>query len=800
MTTSHLIGYKHCVKDIPFEPNRDEPKVFESIFFPSIALVVWFIAKRSSPLGVLFVLMLGGYFSCRICSAYEHAQAIKDNEQKKNLIEYLKSQCFYALSKFLVHYHPDWYPPPINKRIAAATATYATFIRELYRAHGSTPTDEPDHVLIHWFGTYQGIFPTGWNYERAYKFTQHIFEVLEMLWLSSLLTIEENREHETLLTALFNAQSDAEKDKILEKLPPHITEKFDRAFDVLYSSKENTILSHEIEQIDARLTTLIPDYIAKTKTVIGTPPEGLPVAYESLESRYRHSFLIGRSGAGKSTVITNLVAQDIHRGYGVIVMSPDEDLMRRIVPYIPEHRLDDVIYFDPTDTTLPMIGFNPFYFEPPDNPRDYQLLKSRKAGETYTILERTLGLSTQEGMQTLLNNAMHALIGRPTASINELRRLLDPKERALHREVANDPDVDDYTREYWETYASEGANALVYRNLTRRMANLLRPPLFDIFSTHSLSFHREINERARIVLLDLSNFPRDSMEAKITSQLMIATVQQTILRRDKIRKEDYIPYFMYIDEFQNFADTNEKSIGDMAEQLRKYSFGLTLTSLVASDLSGRLFDTIIGVMSTFICLSMSAKDARRFADEMSLKHSGNGEFSYESLQKLRVGQAFVKTPPLDTAVFVQMPREPVGNLPKGTITLQQLKNRSKANFGAIGRHQESAAVDREPENEHVAEPPDIPLATQLPRREPPKKTPSQPPRSKTPHKTPADESPSVDPKTQPEREADLFDTPQAPEPQTENIPLKKEPPRPPAKRKRRNRFDEDAGNPEIEVC
>jgi hypothetical protein len=373
------------------------------------------------------------------------------------------------------------------------------------------------------------------------------------------------------------------------------------------------------------------------------------------------------------------------------------------------------------------------------------LLKSRKAGETYTILERTLGLSTQEGMQTLLNNAMHALIGRPTASINELRRLLDPKERVLHREVAHDPDIDDYTREYWETYAAEGANALVYRNLTRRMANLLRPPLFDIFSTHSLSFHREINERARIILLDLSNFPRDSMEAKITAQLMIATVQQTILRRDKIPKEHHIPYFMYIDEFQNFADTNEKSIGDMAEQLRKYSFGLTLTSLVASDLSSRLFDTIMGVMSTFICLSMSAKDARRFADEMSLKHSDNGEFSYESLQKLKIGQTFVKTPPLDTAVFVQMPREPIGNLPKGSITLQQLKNRSKANFGAIGRHQESAAVDRETANEHVEEP----------------------------------------------------DTPPTPKPPQNTTP-KKEPHSPPTRRKR-NRFDDDAREPEIEV-
>jgi len=256
---------------------------------------------------------------------------------------------------------------------------------------------------------------------------------------------------------------------------------------------------------------------------------------------------------------------------------------------------------------------------------------------------------------------------------------------------------------------------------------------------------------------------------------------------------------MYIDEFQNFADTNEKSIGDMAEQLRKYSFGLTLTSLVASDLSSRLFDTIIGVMSTFICLSMSAKDARRFADEMSLKHSSNCEFSYESLQKLQVGQAFVKTPPLDAAVFVQMPREPIGNLPKGTITLQQLKNRSKANFGAIVKSSETTFEDPETENDLVHEPPYTPPAPEPPpRREQPKQTSPQPPKPKTPNQTPVSDSPTIDPKTQPEREAELFDIPPAPEPQAPSEPPKKETPRP-AKRKKRNRFDEDEGSPEIEV-
>jgi hypothetical protein len=365
--------------------------------------------------------------------------------------------------------------------------------------------------------------------------------------------------------------------------------------------------------------------------VIGAPPEGLPVFYDSLESRYRHTFLIGSSGSGKSPTITNLVAQDIHKGYGVIVMSPDANLMHRIAPYIPEHRLDDVIYIDPGDGILPIIGFNPLYFDAPSDPRDADRLKRWKAAENYAVLMRTLNIDT-EPTKNLLNHTMYALTGRPNTTLNDIRRLIDPKERALHTEIANDPRVDNITREFWRDYATEGANTMVYRNLSSRIVPLLRPPLFDIFSTQSFSFHRELNEHARIVLIDLSNMgSRDSLEAKIASQLLIATIHQTMLRRDKMKEADYIPYFMYIDEFQQYADTNENSISAMAEQIRKYHFGLTLTSLVVSDLSTALFDKIIGVMSTFICLTVSAKDAQRFADEMSIKHptrdSYNGVFS-----------------------------------------------------------------------------------------------------------------------------------------------------------------------------
>src|SRR5439155_24950487 len=118
------------------------------------------------------------------------------------------------------------------------------------------------------------------------------------------------------------------------------------------------------------------------------------------------------------------------------------NLMHRIIPYIPEHRLDDVIYIDPGDTTFPIIGFNPLFFDAPSDSRDYDRLKRWKAAENYAVLMRTLNIDTEPTKQ-LLNHTMTALTGRPNTTLNDLRRLIDPKARALHTEIANDSRVDD---------------------------------------------------------------------------------------------------------------------------------------------------------------------------------------------------------------------------------------------------------------------------------------------------------------------------------------------------------------------
>src|SRR5205823_9144827 len=142
-------------------------------------------------------------------------------------------------------------------------------------------------------------------------------------------------------------------------LPPALRDKIPHIVEQLYSPHDHgSTPEQEIERIRERLTALIPAYIAQIRTVIGTASDGLPVIYRN-DERFQHSYIIGKTGSGKSTLLRNLITQDIHHGYGVIVLSPENGLFQELLPYIPESRKNDLIYFDPTDIQPPIIGFNP---------------------------------------------------------------------------------------------------------------------------------------------------------------------------------------------------------------------------------------------------------------------------------------------------------------------------------------------------------------------------------------------------------------------------------------------------------
>ena len=145
----------------------------------------------------------------------------------------------------------------------------------------------------------------------------------------------------------------------------------------------------------------------------------------SPSDRQRHTYAIGKTGAGKSTMLAQLIINDLIEERGVIVISPERGLFDTLLAHLPhlagEDLPDRLLYFDPSDNTNAIVGFNPFHFEAPDDPQEKQQLITQQAGETYTILTHALG-DLGVKMSTLMQNCIYALLQRPNSTLETLEK------------------------------------------------------------------------------------------------------------------------------------------------------------------------------------------------------------------------------------------------------------------------------------------------------------------------------------------------------------------------------------------
>jgi hypothetical protein len=152
------------------------------------------------------------------------------------------------------------------------------------------------------------------------------------------------------------------------------------------------------------------------------------------------SGVVGKTGSGKSTLVKNLILQDIDRQVGVGVISHEHDFFHnRLLPAFPQHRSRDLIYFDPSDLREPIIAVNPFRLEPGE---DLHL----KAGELYTIFSRAMGGELGVRMKTLFLHAVYPLLETLGSTVQDFARLLDPEQDAFRQRVLRTPNLDEQTR------------------------------------------------------------------------------------------------------------------------------------------------------------------------------------------------------------------------------------------------------------------------------------------------------------------------------------------------------------------
>jgi hypothetical protein len=336
---------------------------------------------------------------------------------------------------------------------------------------------------------------------------------------------------------------------------------------------------------------------------IGTDDAGAPITISS-SLRSRHLHLIGKTGTGKTTLLKALIRNDIRSGNGCAFIDPHGDAALDVLGYIPDARLADVLYFDPTSPTAP--SFNPLAlpFDPPKLTTD--LVASFKL---------FFGDSWGYRMEQLLTYCLLTLItDKEPHTLADLRRLLlyDQYRDTIVARIEHAS-----IRDFWE-YEYEAASSSSPA-ITNKLSQFLMPlsPLERVFSNphNDLDFPAILNG-GKFLIANLSKGQIGADPARLVGGFLATGIQQAALARASIPEAERRDFFFYVDEFQNYA---VGSFATILTEARKYRLCLTLAHQSFAQLPPELYAALKNV-STTVAFNVSAEDAARLTREMCAYH------------------------------------------------------------------------------------------------------------------------------------------------------------------------------------
>ena len=298
--------------------------------------------------------------------------------------------------------------------------------------------------------------------------------------------------------------------------------------------------------------------------------------------RFKHQYVLGKTGSGKSVLLRGQIANDIEAGRGVVIITPELGLLNDALSFVPPEREQDVVFFDPGSAQSPLVGFNPFAGKP-----EREALTLR-AGELEIILIRALG-DLGVKMRPIFTNTVYALL-QIEGTFSDIPRLLDPDDNSFRQSVI--PLLDERTADFFKKYDGSRYYREAYEPVINRLDPLLRVPLSETLGRDTLNFPDLLNNTSSIVLCNLSGLR--GFQAEVTGQLLLATFQQTFFQRDKQKEADRLPYFFYMDEFQTYATSNEASLKDFLQRARKYKVGICMANQNIKDIPSTLVSSIFG--------------------------------------------------------------------------------------------------------------------------------------------------------------------------------------------------------------
>jgi DNA helicase HerA-like ATPase len=322
--------------------------------------------------------------------------------------------------------------------------------------------------------------------------------------------------------------------------------------------------------------------------------------------RRAHMYIIGKTGTGKSTLLETLIRQDIENGEGLALLDPHGDLVEKVLRTAPEKRKADLIYFNVPDRGNPL-GFNPLESVAPEK-------RSLAAAGLLDAFKKIWSDSWGPRLEHILRNAFLVLLDQPEATLADVLRLL--ADHAFRREASSrvyNAQVRDFWLREYENYPLR-LRAEAIAPIQNKVGAFLTDPLLNRILTQTKSTFdlRHVMDEGKILLVNLAKGKIGADASALLGALLVTKIGLAGLSRADTPEESRRDFYLYMDEFQNFATL---SLANMLSELRKYRTNMILSHQFQGQLDPNVRDAILGNVGTIISFRLGLTDAEMLAGE-----------------------------------------------------------------------------------------------------------------------------------------------------------------------------------------
>ncbi|MFZ4500081.1 MAG: type IV secretory system conjugative DNA transfer family protein [Minisyncoccia bacterium] len=390
-----------------------------------------------------------------------------------------------------------------------------------------------------------------------------------------------------------------------------------------------------------------------TNTYRGTTTD----IFLSKEDRVRHCYVVGQTGTGKTTILKNMVIQDIKNGNGVCFIDPHGSDLQDILANIPPERLDDVIYFDPAYTERPM-GLNMLEYDV-----RFPEQKIFVINELMGIFNKLFDMKTAGGpmFEQYFRNSAGLVMEDPESgsTLLEIGRVLSNKAfREMKLSKCKNPII----KQFWEnaektTGEASLANFVPY--ITNKfdvfISNDIMRPV--IAQQHSVLNFRDIMDNKKILLVNLSKGRLGDINSHLIGLVLVGKLTMAALSRvDMVGRGPINDFYLYIDEFQNVTTD---SIATILSEARKYRLALTVAHQYIEQLEENIKDAVFGNVGSMIIYRVSPENAAMFEKQLSPTFTPNDILTLQNFNA--IAKILVNGVP-EKPFNLRIPPPPVGNM------------------------------------------------------------------------------------------------------------------------------------------